>query len=313
MGDGDLSAFEGMSVMPEPGWVPHTPHGTARCGDGPGDYLVRLADVVRWFQNKHRLPLAVAVGRVIDGITVDSLQQMFFMEEQGWARPMWEPSPWDEFSMTPEEKALPYLEGRVLHCIRGLRSAWLMPVWEAEKFFNTGRPAGEPPEYDKERETVFEFIDRKGGSSAVSAVRMSVAHELWGWGSVATAVAQPDTVANTTTRPTTAQELEALLTDSAYAIALNALGDNRKQLLAPENWSFDMRQVVDAKLNALMADGKGLGRSAACTWVGVCLGVSRSAIAQQMTKLADEREKLARERLEEAAGKSYAFSSNKAA
>lgn len=201
MGESDWSILDGMSVTPEPGWVLHTPHGTARCGDGPDDYLVRLADVVRWFQNKHRLPFAVAVGRVIDRISVDSFQQMFFMDEQGWARPMWEPSPWDEFAMTPEEKALPYLEGRVLHCIRGLRSAWLMPVWEAEKFFNTGRPAGEPPEYDKERETVFEFIDRKGGSGAVSAVRMRVAHELWGWGRVVAAVAQPDTVAETTPAP----------------------------------------------------------------------------------------------------------------
>lgn len=303
MGESDWSTLDGMSVTPEPGWVLHTPHGTARCGDGPDDYLVRLADVVRWFQNKHRLPLAVAVGRVIDRISVDSFQQMFFMDEQGWARPMWEPSPWDEFAMTPEERALPYLEGRVLHCIRGLRSAWLMPVWEAEKFFNTGRPAGEPPEYDKERETVFEFIDRKGGSSAVSAVRMSVAHQLWGWGSV---VAQPDTVACATARPSTVQELEALLTDGAYAVALDTLKKGRKQLLAPENWSFDLRQVVDEKLNALMADGKGLGRSDACAWVGVCLGISRSAIAQQMTKLA-------RERTEEAARKSDPFNRHKAA
>lgn len=280
MSEADFPAFDGMSVTPEPGWVLHTPYGTARCGDGPDDYLVRLADVVRWFQNKRGLPLAVAVGRVVEGITVDSFQQMFFLDEHGWARPMWEPSPWDKYSMTPEEKALPYLEGRVLHCIQGLRNAWLMPAWQAEKFFNAGRPAGEPPAYDKERENVFEFLDRLGGSDAISAVRMRIAHELWGWGrtvaAVPAAVALQDMAA--ATPPASAIEAQDV-TDwpslVRYRLQFASLAAQKRQ-----EWLPGHVEILAARLHE---EHQARGRGALDRLAGE-LGLARSTVGELLKK-----------------------------
>lgn len=192
MGNDELQAFEGMPVTPEPGWLLHTLHGIARCGEGPDDYLVRLADVVRWFMKKRGLPLAVAVDRVLAGITAESFQHMFSLDSIEFARPMWERSPWDEFSMSPEEKAMPYLEGRVSGLVKRLRASWLMPDFELDKLVNSGIPPGEPLEFDRQHESAFDFSDRKNGGAAAFAIRMSVANTVWGWGSVAAAVAQPE-------------------------------------------------------------------------------------------------------------------------
>lgn len=191
MGNDELQAFEGMPVTPEPGWLLHTLHGIARCGEGPDDYLVRLTDVVRWFMKKRGLPLAVAVDRVLAGITAESFQHMFYLDSFEFARPMWERSPWDEFSMSPEEKAMPYLEGRVSGLVKRLRASWLMPDFELDKLVNSGIPPGEPLEFDSQHESAFDFSDRKNGGAAAFAIRMSAANTVWGWGSVAAAVALP--------------------------------------------------------------------------------------------------------------------------
>ncbi len=191
MGNDELQAFEGMPVTPESGWLLHTLHGIARCGEGPDDYLVRLTDVVRWFMKKRGLPLAVAVDRVLEGITPESFQHMFSLDSFEFARPMWERSPWDEFSMSPEEKAMPYLEGRVSGLVKRLRASWLMPDFELDKLVNSGIPPGEPLEFDSQHESAFDFSDRKNGGAAAFAIRMSVANTVWGWGSVAAAVALP--------------------------------------------------------------------------------------------------------------------------
>ena len=201
MGNDELQAFEGMPVTPESGWLLHTLHGIARCGEGPDDYLVRLADVVRWFMKKRGLPLAVAVDRVLEGITPESFQHMFSLDSFEFARPMWERSPWDEFSMSPEEKAMPYLEGRVSGLVKRLRASWLMPDFELDKLVNSGIPPGEPLEFDSQHESAFDFSDRKNGGAAAFAIRMSAANTVWGWGSVAAAVAQPAAVPSATAAP----------------------------------------------------------------------------------------------------------------
>lgn len=263
MDNAPANAYEGMAITPEPGWLLHTPHGTARCGDGADDYLVRLSDVVRWFMKKRGLPLAVAVRRVLEGITPESFRQMYFLHEQDWARPMWEPSPWEQFAMTPEEQALPYFEGRVRWLIRRLRADWLMPSWEAERFFNDGMPAGEPPEYVKDREPPFDFLDRVGSTAGFS-IRMSVAHELWGWGSVATAVALPEAVPSATAAPVTQTQ------DTAPAIGPQDVSDwpslvqYRHQLVdVPDKqrpvWSFEHVAILAGRMNEEYRAGRRRG------------------------------------------------------
>lgn len=285
MGNDELQAFEGMPVTPEPGWLLHTLHGIARCGEGPDDYLVRLADVVRWFMKKRGLPLAVAVDRVLAGITAESFQHMFSLDSIEFARPMWERSPWDEFSMSPEEKAMPYLEGRVSGLVKRLRASWLMPDFELDKLVNSGIPPGEPLEFDRQHESAFDFSDRKNGGAAAFAIRMSVANTVWGWGSVAAAVAQPEAVPSTTAAPAIQTQ------DIAPAIGPQDVTDwpslvrYRRQFLdLPEkqqrpDWLEGHIEIVAAKVQAECAAGRGKG---AVKRLANELGIKRQTLSGRM-------------------------------
>jgi len=187
-----------MPYKPEPEWALRTKHGTARCDDEPDGYLVRLADVVRWLQRVRGLPFAVAVDRVTTCITSDSIMHMFHLDGDsgGWARPMWEPTAWDKY-FSEDESELPWPENKVAHCITAVRASWLMSSWELERLVNHGVPPGEPREYDSEKETPFDFSERRGGIPGCFAIRMRLANELWGWGRVAAVQAQPEAVTST--------------------------------------------------------------------------------------------------------------------
>lgn len=200
--DGLDEQADAMLYVPEAEWALRTKHGTARCDDEPDGYLVRLADVVRWLQRVRGLPFAVAVGRVTDCITSDSIMHMFYLDGDGggWARPIWEPTAWDKY-FDEDESELPWPENKVAHCITAVRASWLMPSWELERLANHGAPAGEPREYDSEKETPFDFSERRGGIPGCFAIRMRLANELWNWGRIAALGEQPKSVSSNSPGP----------------------------------------------------------------------------------------------------------------
>lgn len=239
MDSSEVEVMKCMSVRPELEWALHTPHGTARCGEGPDDFLVRLADVVRWFQRKQGLPFTVAVQRVIEGITADSLLHMFYLDgrSNGWARPMWVPTKFDRYlDGVPEEGGSSFFEWRAQSCIHSLRASWLMPSWELERLVNTGRPDGEPREYDSDKETPFEFCERRGGHVADFAIRISKANELWGWGHAAAAVALPDAVAGVQAAP--AIETQGVI--DWHSLVLH----HKSLFISPAAWPESWRRIA---------------------------------------------------------------------
>ncbi len=276
MGNDELQAFEDMPVTPEPGWLLHTLHGIARCGEGPDDYLVRLADVVRWFMKKRGLPLAVAVDRVLAGITAESFQHMFSLDSFEFARPMWERSPWDEFSMSPEEKAMPYLEGRVSGLVKRLRASWLMPDFELDKLVNSGIPPGEPLEFDSQHESAFDFSDRKNGGAAAFAIRMSAANTVWGWGSVAAAVALPAAVPSATAAPAIGPQD---VTDWPSLVRYRGQFLDLPEKQQRPNWLEGHIEIVAAEVRAECAAGRG---KSAVERLAKELGIKRQTLSNRM-------------------------------
>lgn len=167
-------------VEPVEGWALHTRHGTLRCDASPDGRLVRLADVVRWFVEKHELPFAVAVEKVMAGITTETIQDFFYLDgdDGGYATSVMVPSAFDQFLPYPLGREDDTEEEKKVYHLQRLRNSWLLPAWELSRF---------DAEFNSETQTPFEYLDAKKGGSSIYAIRMSLAHRLWGWGAVAQA------------------------------------------------------------------------------------------------------------------------------
>jgi len=261
-----------MPYVPEAEWSLHTKHGTARCGEEPEGYLVRLADVVRWLQRVRGLPFATAVQRVTDCITPVSIMHMFYLDGDGggWARPMWVPTAWDKY-FSEDESEMPWPENKVAHCITAVRASWLMPSWELERLANHGRPAGESREYDAEKETPFEFSERRGGIPGCIAIRMRLANQLWGWGRLAASEVQPDPVSGNP--PVSALEAQDVI--DWPSLVRYRLQFIETPAQSRPKWAPPHVEVLSKRLRGEHESGKGLG---ALRRLADEIGITRQAL-----------------------------------
>ncbi len=165
------------------GWAVHGPHGSHRFKEGPEGRVVRLADVVRWLMNVRELPLSVAVDRVCAALEGEAPPLVYGISSTGWAAPENEPSGW--FGLLDGWEDLADLPPQVAHAraaARNLRGDWLITPYELSRLANA---PGYPVEFDSEKESPFDYFERKGVTSATVAVDFATAHALWGWGTVA--------------------------------------------------------------------------------------------------------------------------------
>lgn len=331
--------LHGQVVEPEDGYDAHSPHGLLSSGPGPSNRLLCLADVFEWMRGKE-LPRKAVVNAVLAPLVqLDEAdggyrrQELYVVNGEDYAYPLsigerLNPKArvvWDELDFAYHNT---YSMGVVREIADLWDASWPGYVKDPSQFYQDGwiryckvmkslalsshGPGCWEEEYrDRYCMSLDEWKDRcKRAVRFLSliAVPLSVAHELWGWGSVADAVESTSPVATAAERPTTSQELDALLTEAMHADQLAAAANGRKIVLTPRKWTFEMRQIISAKLEALVANGRGQQRSEACEWLALCLGVTRPAIVQQMSKLASEIVEMERENVKNAAAKSNAFS-----
>lgn len=313
-------------VEPLDSWKPNAPNGLLRHGPGDECRLVRLVDVAAWMANE--FPRDEVIRRLMGALCQNEADpwgwQLFALNGSGYAkrliRPLgpspetvdfWqylrEPDSIDEYD---EGVTSDYIARDVMGVIgRMWEYAWpgasadpdadrdwyMRRVIEANKRRNArvkANPDASPHAVpasmlSEERRTMMLHLERL-------AAPIPVAFTLWGWGQAAAAVALPDAVIEApaapaiASRPKTVQELEALLTGENHAAQTVAKAQGRKVRLTPRVWTVEMRQSVRARIDALMLDGDGMNVTDATEWVAACLGVDRSGISQQMTKLATE-------------------------
>ncbi len=347
MGAGAEHDAGSAEIEPEEGFQAVGPYGLQRCGAGVNDRLLRLDEALHWMAFKKEWPrdksLYAVFSPLIQWDEADSKyrrQVLYLLNHEGYAYPLslgdrLNPAAVDAWGDLPFSYAHTYSMCTVREIAEAWRDSWPGYVANAEPFYRAGwvayckamkrvAKANELPILweQKYREDYYinlgdwkERCERYVRSLGRLAVPVSVAHELWGWGHAAAAVALPDAVADAApaiaSRPKTVQELEALLTDAAHAVQSAALQQGRKVVLTPQKWTFDMRQVVRARLDALEAGGMGI--SQAGDWVGVCLGIGRSSIVQEMTKLKDAVMAREKQRMADNAAASNPFSGRRAA
>lgn len=140
-----------------------------RSGQGEGEKLVCLYDLVAWLVADRDIPLKPAIDKVasvIEGRDCDT----FYMSQDDYAKPHNPDSPWRKFT---DEKS------PAASSVRGLG----MSAFDLSKLMNVpGDRPDQSLEFDESKETPFEYFGRT--DSCRHALTWRKAHELFGWGRV---------------------------------------------------------------------------------------------------------------------------------
>lgn len=142
--------------------------------------LVSLYDVAAFLMQRY--PLKTAVTMVCDAIEKHGLDGVYTLQDGTYAEPADVRSEWEQFVgvRTPQKLA------------EDLKKVLLMESWELERLVNV--PECKELEFDRCKETPFEYFGRRGKRGADFAVPHALAHKLWGWGTVAGADKEADSV-----------------------------------------------------------------------------------------------------------------------
>lgn len=247
------------TVTPEAGWELHSEHGFMRCGPGPNDRLVRIADVVLWLMNEKELSCGLAVEAVCNALFgLGASDDQLFIVDTGNAKPVtqetsffyvpivsfWEAEP----TGTTDDLGLP-------GAVKAMRTCWgnvRTPLDETHMGSHLLKPL---------------------------AVRFELAHKLWGWGTVgavavdANAASTPPTETpgsstnDETIAPAEAQKLAFVFTaefdqlcEARKGRKGDAWADDEKATLCEEVGRFPKRK---SGLHEAMAKALGLGTAEA--------------------------------------------------
>lgn len=182
-----LRSVQSVRIEPPEGWRVQARSGYMRRGDGDGDRLVRLYDVVSWLMKECELPLKKAVDKVCNAVkNMDADAIYVAADPDDYAHASNVPSPFNKFKAKDDTPA------------SNMRAEWLVSARDLAWLVNV---PGYPVVFDETKETPFEYQGRHDIRGY--AVTHKLAHELWGWGRV---VNQQD---QATGQPAPAGESEA--------------------------------------------------------------------------------------------------------
>lgn len=222
----------GQIVEPEDGYDVHSPHGLLSYGSGLSSRLLRLVDVFEWMRCKE-LPRKKVLDAIFSPLVqLDEAdggyrrQELYVVNGEDYAHPLslgdrLNPKAravWDELEFAYQHT---YSMGVVRQVAEKWEESWPGYVGDPGPFYRDGwvqhckamkilaqsnyGPKGWEEEYrSRYYLTQEEWISRcKGYVRLLSrlAVPLSLAHELWGWGHAAVAVAQLDAAADAPAAP----------------------------------------------------------------------------------------------------------------
>lgn len=311
-----------LQVTPPEGWAVHSSFGVLKTSRG--QCLVRLEDVHAFLMQRDGIPSASAAAEVFSAFISDAGSALGMQHGAAKVRACLHITDQATYSESVDSFVGRLFMARVAEQVPYLPHHRFDRGTVKAVIYAIGVIAGEvwaPHAKDVELADRLDGYCPEGSLPSVATVReiagrfavpFSVANELWGWGHAVVASATPNAVTETSipapsavSRPKTAQELEMLLTDSAYTAQVSVRKGGKAMLLTPKKWTFDLRHVVRGRMDVLI--GEGMEISKAGEWVGACLGVSRSAIVQQMSRLEIEVAEREKQRLQELSRKNNAF------
>jgi hypothetical protein len=146
------------------GWKLHSEHGYMRCGPGPADKLVRVADVVLWLMETKELPCRAAVDLVCAELREDAEKNapaLFMLKVADVATGL--PS---DYSFLKNQSFM-FGDGQSMAADCGLPGAlkWMVQLWGEHAAPGAGNVFGS------------HVLDPL-------AVRFGLAHALWDWGNI---------------------------------------------------------------------------------------------------------------------------------
>ena len=167
-------------IVPPESWTAQTPHGLQRCDSTADGRLVRLADVAVWLMQARELPCQIAVNEVCTALErmPTAGNALYLLSENGYASVM--PASHSFFYLPIVSLSEDYPEGD--DDDKGLAGAlkYMRSFWGESSAPGAGNWVGQ------------HVLDPL-------AVRLSVAHRLWGYGRRGDEVAQTMATIPTTT------------------------------------------------------------------------------------------------------------------
>lgn len=251
-------------IEPEIGFQVVGPYGSQRCGEGVNERLLRLDEALHWMMHKKELPKDKSIYAVFSPLIqwdeADSKyrrQVLYVLNHEGYAYTLslgdkLNPAAVDIWGDMPFSYSHTYSMGTVREIAETWRDSWPGYVENADSFYRAGwvnyckamkklAKASELPRLweSKYREDYFINLDdwkerckRFVRSLSRLAVPVSVAHELWGWGSVA----QPDVLPSATAAP---------VMEAQDVIDWPSLVQNHKALFtSPGAWPTHWRRIA---------------------------------------------------------------------
>lgn len=138
-----------------------------RSGVGEKEKLVSLYDVVAWLVTDCEIPLKPAIRQVVTKVKAIDECDIFYLEENDYAKPCSPDSPWRKYLDDGEVPAL--------SAVQSLE----MSAFELSRLVNA---PGEKLVFDESKETPFEYFGRT--DSVVFALTWHKANGVFGWGRV---------------------------------------------------------------------------------------------------------------------------------
>ncbi len=161
------------AIEPPEGWKQNTGLGYMRCGPGPGDELVSLADVLQWLGEVHNLPTVPALRLLVEGLKPEVFDALFEVQDDDFAK------------VVPSSFAFGYgTRGSAKNAGQG-RNRDPFEDDESKSFWDFEEPvtSQEAEPVEPGLPALLRLISETGltrlGSAAVT---FEMAHRLWGWG-----------------------------------------------------------------------------------------------------------------------------------
>lgn len=210
------------SIEPLEGWEPNSGYGFQQLDASPWGRLVRLEVVATWLgQRLPRNSVVYAIGSALVANDGDAAGWLWVLNAHDFPTPLmragvlnldavdfWQFLSDLEFDSTPEDVARAIAD-EFDDVWPGLADPATDTQWAMQRAIAENRrlqsiQTAQPARKELyRRDTSFDSDSRRYAMQRLCKLALPVpkAHELWGWGRVVAAVAQPDTVAETTPAP----------------------------------------------------------------------------------------------------------------
>lgn len=197
-------------IVPTVEWQQNTAWGYMGFDATPAGRLVRLADVVRWFESAKALPRSNAIDALCDGLHAGALGALYRVQLGEFAEPM--PANHTYGYRTVSQTQAAHVEAKEKNAATARAASWRAVAGDGG-YSATGNPAGQsigtrvhatqtqqapvapgmPALLRRIRQTwgqtarkaAGDVLDDPHTELATLAIRLDMAFQLWGWGGVA--------------------------------------------------------------------------------------------------------------------------------